>query len=140
MASQILVVNKTTIKDVRGYAKVARHIILKALKSIKGVQGKDVAVIFAKEQEMRKLNRTYRNKDKVSNVLTFDEGDIVICLAEAKREAKKYGWTLNYEIARLALHGFLHLQGYDHEKVGETRKMERIEKHILELEFPKPNY
>ncbi len=71
-------------------------------------------------------------RERVAVGRVRDLGDIFISLPEAKREAKKYGWTIKYEIARLALHGFLHLLGYDHEKEGEARKMERIERRVLE--------
>ncbi len=94
---------------------------------------------------MRQINKAYRGKDRTANVLSFpahdscsiihdsqkDLGDIFISLPEAKREAKKYGWTIRYEIARLALHGFLHLLGYDHEKDGEAKVMEEIESKVL---------
>ena len=112
-----------------------------------------VALVFISDAKMRKLNRKYRHKDKTTNVLAFaatphpplspgertsegrvrDLGDIFISLPEAKREAKKYGWTLKYEIARLALHGFLHLLGYDHIEDTEARRMEKIESSILKF-------
>ena len=104
-----------------------------------------VAVIFVRDQKMRELNRKYRGKDKATNVLAFpnqvsgfrfqvsgvDLVDVFISIPEARREAKKYGWTLNYEIARLAVHGFLHLLGYEHGKEKEARRMEQLEQKIL---------
>lgn len=118
----------------------------------------EVAVIFVNDQKMRQLNRKYRGKNKTTNVLAFatqtdiinwrfdireskkypisniqyhqDLGDIFISLPEARREAKKYGWTINYEITRLTAHGFLHLLGYDHGKEKEANKMEALEKRI----------
>ena len=92
----------------------------------------DASIIFIGDSLMRRLNRGYRKKDKTTNVLSFDNGDIFISVPEAKREAKKYGLTIEYEFARLALHGFLHLLGYDHEKNKDAIKMEKIEKKLLD--------
>ena len=110
------------------------------------------SIVFIGDAKMRKLNRQYRGQDKTTNVLAFpvtphpplspreretagrvrgDLGDIFICLPEAKREAKQYGWTLDHEIARLALHGFLHLLGYDHVRDNEAKVMEKMERKIL---------
>ncbi|NBX75899.1 MAG: rRNA maturation RNase YbeY [Proteobacteria bacterium] len=78
---------------------------------------------------MRKLNRTYRKKDKPTDVLSFSRlddllpnqpqieiGDLIICLPVAKRQAREYQETLGRELERLTVHGTLHLFGYDHEK------------------------
>ena len=70
---------------------------------------------------MRALNRQFRGKDYVTDVLSFpsDErgflGDIVIAEGVAKRQAKEHGHSLKIEIQTLVLHGLLHLLGYDHE-------------------------
>lgn len=110
---------------------IAKAVIAQARQSVQCPAHLEYAVIFIGDKEMRELNLKYRGKDKTTNVLAFESGDIFISLAEAKREAKKYDWTLRYEIARLALHGFLHLLGYDHEEDKEAEKMERIEEKIL---------
>ena len=103
-------------------------------------------MVFVGDAKMRQMNKQYRGKNCTTNVLSFSThdsyciipdsqnelGDIFISLPEAKREAKKYGWTMQYEIARLALHGFLHLLGYDHVKNKAASKMEKIEQKILE--------
>ncbi len=111
---------------------IAVKIIKRGCRVVGCFKGVTVAVVFIGDKKMCELNRQYRGKNKTTNVLSFhgdgtDLGDIFISMPEAKREAKKYGWTLRYEIARLALHGFLHLLGYDHEKEGEARKMEAVE-------------
>ena len=70
---------------------------------------------------MRALNRQFRGKDYVTDVLSFpsDErgflGDVVIAEGMAKRQAKEHGHSLKIEVQTLALHGLLHLLGYDHE-------------------------
>jgi len=101
----------------------------------------EISIIFVGDQAMRRLNRQYRGKDKTTNVLSFtsnykllttnyklvDLGDIFICYPEAKREAKKYHFTLRQELDRLLVHGFLHLMGYDHQTDREAKKMEKLE-------------
>ena len=70
---------------------------------------------------MRRLNRSYRRKDRSTDVLAFPGdgqtllGDIVVSLPYAAREAAKCGHPVSREVDRLLLHGFLHLMGYDHE-------------------------
>jgi probable rRNA maturation factor len=81
-----------------------------------------VSISFVKKAEMKKLNRTYRKKDKPTDVLSFSMkegrllGDVVICPQVAKANAKKYGSSFRAELARLTAHGILHLLGYDHGK------------------------
>jgi probable rRNA maturation factor len=109
-----------------------------------------LSVILVGEKKMKNLNWLYRQKNQVTNVLSFptflkkdkirsrdleieedDLGDIFICYPEALRETKKYQLTLKEELSRLLVHGFLHLLGYDHQKEKEAIKMERLEKRIL---------
>ena len=83
---------------------------------------------------MRALNRQFRGKDKVTDVLSFPAetrgflGDIVIAFGVAKKQAKAAGHSLNTEIRILALHGLLHLVGYDHD--ADDGKMARVESRL----------
>lgn len=114
-----------------------------------------VTVSFAKKDEIRNLNRIYRNVDRATDVLSFPMldinykqkikdfmgeispdgslyvGDVVICKKIAKRQAKDYGHNVKREIAFLALHGLLHLYGYDHIKEDEEKIMTSMSKEIL---------
>ena len=113
--------------------RIAKAVIETARQTVRCPPDMEYAIVFVGDAKMRALNRQYRGKDQTTNVLAFAGlGDIFISLPEAKREAKKYGWTLQYAIARLALHGFLHLLGYAHEKEKEAKVMENIEKKILQ--------
>src|SRR5687768_3314568 len=91
----------------------------------------DVCVALVSDARMRALNRQFRGKDKVTDVLSFPAatrgflGDIVIASGVAKKQAKAPGHSLNIEIRILALHGLLHLLGYDHD--GDDGKMARVE-------------
>jgi probable rRNA maturation factor len=81
----------------------------------------DVCLALISDRRMRALNRQFRGKDHATDVLSFpsDErgflGDIVIAAGMAKRQAKEHGHSLKIEVQTLALHGLLHLLGYDHE-------------------------
>ena len=88
----------------------------------------DVCVLVTDAEEMQSLNATYRNIDRVTDVLTFPAwegdailcppdgylGDIAICFERAVEQAAEYGHSLEREMAFLAVHGALHLLGYDH--------------------------
>lgn len=77
--------------------------------------------------EIKKLNLIYRNKNSATDILSFPlsktEGEIYLCLSEARREAKKFGRTYENFLAFLLIHGCVHLKGYDH-----SATMERIER------------
>ena len=92
----------------------------------------EVCVALVSDARMKALNRQFRGKDKVTDVLSFPAGgsrgflgDIVIASGVAKKQAKAAGHGLNIEIRILALHGLLHLLGYDHEE--DDGKMARVE-------------
>jgi probable rRNA maturation factor len=91
-----------------------------------------VSLVIAGDRMLHRLNRDYRGKDKPTDVLSFpgeperDElGDIVISVETAARNARGLGRTLAQELDVLALHGFLHVLGYDHETDDGT--MHRLE-------------
>lgn len=98
----------------------------------------ELSVTFVDKDEIQEINKTYRDKDKVTDVISFaleeDEpeitgldmprvlGDIIICTDVANEQAKSYGHSFERELGFLALHGFLHLLGYDH--MNETDEQE----------------
>jgi probable rRNA maturation factor len=88
--------------------------------------------------EGRTLNRSYRNKDYATNVLTFVfhdqapfEGDLALCAPVIANEAHAQNKTLIAHYAHLTVHGVLHLQGYDHENDAEALVMESRETQIM---------
>jgi probable rRNA maturation factor len=90
----------------------------------------EVSLVLAGEAAVRALNARYRGKDKPTDVLSFPGGpaglgDIVISLPTAARNARRFGRTFLQEVDVLALHGFLHVLGYDHETDDGT--MDRLE-------------
>lgn len=99
-----------------------------------GVSG-EMVVVLAADEPVRVLNARYRGKDKPTDVLSFeglggDEGlgDVVISVETAARNSREHGRTLLQELDLLALHGFLHILGYDHET--DDGAMERLEKRL----------
>lgn len=102
------------------------------------VKNAEISVAFVGDLEMKKLNKKWRGKNCVTDVLSFvyeDKplvGEIIICLPEAARQAKKCGHSVRDEIKMLLVHGLLHLCGYDHEKsLGEAEKMEKLQNKLL---------
>ena len=98
------------------------------------------------QSEGRTLNRSYRNKDYATNVLTFVfhdtppfEGDLALCAPVVAREARAQKKSVAAHYAHLTVHGVLHLQGYDHENDRDAQRMERREAQILaKLGYPDP--
>ena len=87
--------------------------------------------------EGRRLNRSFRARDRATNVLSFAygrrplRGDIVLCHPVIAREARQQGKSLAAHYAHLVVHGMLHLQGHDHEQKAHAARMERAEIRIL---------
>ena len=91
-----------------------------------------MALVLGGDRGIRRLNAVYRGKDRPTDVLSFpgptgsrELGDVVISVETAERNARVLGRTLAQELDVLALHGFLHCLGYDHETDGGM--MDRIE-------------
>jgi probable rRNA maturation factor len=88
---------------------------------------KRVSIAFVGDVIIRKLNKNYRQKDKVTDILSFDgEGDdlgeIVIDYAQIKRQSQKYSKSIQDELIFILVHGLLHLIGYD-DQTEKTRKI-----------------
>jgi probable rRNA maturation factor len=92
----------------------------------------EVSLVLAGDRLLHRLNRDYRGKDRPTDVLSFPGeggeaglGDIVISVETAERNARGLGRTLGQELDVLALHGFLHVLGHDHET--DDGAMDRLE-------------
>ncbi len=95
-----------------------------------------LSVIFVDNDEIQEINRTYRNIDRVTDVISFalednDEklvgdrilGDIYLCIPRMKEQAKEYNHSEKRELSFLVCHGLLHLLGYDHVNNKEEEKV-----------------
>ena len=109
----------------------------RVLKGAGGSLGTDgeVAVVLAGDGLLRRLNREFRGKDRATDVLSFPGeggeeglGDVVISVPAATRNARREGHTVLRELDILALHGFLHVLGYDHET--DDGEMDRLERRL----------
>jgi len=93
-----------------------------------------VTIALVPDARVQALNREFRNKDTPTDVLSFPAGepgqlgDVVIAVGVALRQAKAAGHALGTELRVLALHGLLHLLGYDHEQ--DDGRMERLERRL----------
>lgn len=117
----------------------------------------EMSLSIVDEEQIKQLNKQFREVDKVTDVLSFptcdnptrgaitvvcDEvnpetdlvniGDVVICLQRAKEQAKEYGHSLKRELSFLAVHGLLHLLGYDHMNEQDEQQMMGLQKEILQ--------
>lgn len=106
------------------------------------------SIIFVSEEEIQTINKTYRQIDKVTDVISFafednkDDfmlenrvlGDIYICIPRMISQAKEYGHSETRELSFLVVHGLLHLLGYDHMNKEDEEKMFGLQKEILDEE------
>ena len=104
-----------------------------------------IAIALADDDALRELNHQFRGQNKPTNVLSFpaDEpdqlGDIALALQTLKREATEQGKTLRAHLIHLVVHGTLHLLGHDHERPGQAKRMEDLERKVLAgLGLPDP--
>jgi rRNA maturation RNase YbeY len=101
----------------------------------------DVTVVLTGDRKIRELNQTYRGIDRATDVLSFGIGDglergepfgdVVISVDTARRQAREYGAPLRTEVARLLVHGTLHLCGYDHKEPREAARMHGLTRRLV---------
>jgi probable rRNA maturation factor len=138
----------------------AEAVILRAIAAAAGTvdadtDGAELAVMLTDDAGIRTLNQSWRGIDKPTNVLSFPAlpptappgeddpprmlGDIAIAYETLRREADGEAKPFDHHLSHLAVHGFLHLIGYDHETDGEAEAMEALEREILaQLGIPDP--
>ena len=104
----------------------------------------EISVSFVNDEEIKQLNRDYRDKDKVTDVLSFPTemnyhieglpvilGDVVICLNRAKEQSEEFGHSFERELVYLFVHSMFHLLGYDHIDEDDKVLMRKKEKEAL---------
>jgi probable rRNA maturation factor len=142
----------------RGLKTVLRRAVAEAAASA-ATTGGELAIVLTDDSAIRALNRQWRGKDAPTNVLSFPVqggfpaagpagkgrgapcllGDIVIAYETTAREARAAHLRFGHHLAHLAVHGFLHLVGHDHETDTEAEAMEALEIAVLaRLDVPNP--
>ena len=115
------------------------------------VENSELSVTFVNNERIQEINKEYRHKDMPTDVISFamEElgegeialigvdmprvlGDIIISIPKAKSQADEYGHTFMRELGFLAVHGFLHLLGYDHEVEEDEKVMFSRQKDLLD--------
>jgi probable rRNA maturation factor len=95
--------------------------------------GMEGTIVLASDRVVRGLNGRHRGKNKPTNVLTYEHPapEIILALGVVRAEAKAQGRRPGHHLAHLVVHGALHLQGEDHDRAGDARRMEMAEARIL---------
>lgn len=107
----------------------------------------EISLTFVDEEEIRRLNKNFRNIDKATDVLSFPQfedkkqikdnpnlplGDVVICLDVAVKQSEEYGHSFEREVIYLFVHSILHLLGFDHLEDDDRKQMRAVEKEIMQ--------
>jgi probable rRNA maturation factor len=126
----------------RAPKKKIAEVLASAQKELKIKRDHLISLAFVSPLQIKKLNKTYRHKDKVTDVLSFAHealaqraeealGEIIICPERAEAQSKEFKQSFSREILKLSLHGYLHILGFDHEVEREALIMEALEDKIL---------
>ncbi len=132
---EITVINEQRTHRIETHAY--KDFMIRLLKEA-GAKADQISVLFTDDDRMRGFNRRFRKVNRSTDVIAFPDGeqniegkmnigDIIISVPRAFRQARDSGFSLDREIKKLLVHGFLHLAGYDHEKdLGEMKKLEEL--------------
>jgi len=117
---------------------------MRALIADSGVNEAEISLALVGAAAIRRLNRHYLGHDWTTDVIAFDlseggqvglVGDIYICLVQARRQARRFGISLEEELFRLAAHGTLHLLGCDHENEKDRTAMFELQERAVSKYF-----
>jgi len=148
-----MAVSVTTAGSARGLAAPLTRLVSVAL-ALESTRAGDIAIVLTDDATLRDLNRRYRGIDRATDVLSFSyedatltpvlslgartgrgrrlvSGDLAISLDRLAEQARRYRVTRGRELARLVIHGALHLAGLDHHRVAERRHMRAREEQAL---------
>ncbi|MEI4829322.1 MULTISPECIES: rRNA maturation RNase YbeY [Bacillus] len=133
------------------YVDMIQQLVEKAADTESVEDGAELSITFVNNERIQEINRDYRDKDQPTDVISFAMedmgegemeivgvemprmlGDIIISIPRAKEQAEEYGHSFERELGFLAVHGFLHLLGYDHMTEEEEKVMFGKQKEILD--------
>ncbi len=147
MKDDFVIYNETKF-DIKPYQDDFNAIFKKIKTLLAITEPLELSLIIVDAQEQLELNRKYRNKDYVADVITFaleeenkidlfqltglrSLGDIFICYKKALAQAAEYNHSLRREFAFLFTHGMLHILGYDHQTPTDEEKMFNLQRKVL---------
>jgi len=120
------------------YKRAITKLFKKGYRDLKLIEPVVISVIFVNNDTIQKLNKDYRNLDKPTDVLSFENiddiyeiGDIFISLDKVEEQAKELAHSFEYELVYLAVHGLLHCLGYDHIEDDDAKEMDKRQKLIM---------
>lgn len=90
-----------------------------------------ICILFTNDAGIRRLNKKYRKRDKSTDVLAFETGDIVISAETAVKNSRRFGSTVAGELKLYMIHGLLHLSGYDDTPSPKRKVMRLMEEKVL---------
>ncbi|MBI4435459.1 rRNA maturation RNase YbeY [Candidatus Uhrbacteria bacterium] len=125
----------------RGGQKLSKPLVRKVLvacsRAFKHRGDATISIGFVSASQMRALNKTWRGKDRVTDVLSFEldegplKGEVLLNYAQAARQARDMGHSTRDELCFLIVHGVLHLWGYDHETPRDAKRMFSLQEKVL---------
>jgi len=135
-------------QDAAKVKSIVRRAVAQAA-AMQSTRGAELAIVLTDDSTIRLLNREWRSIDAATNVLSFPAksaggappliGDIVLAYETIAREARTERKPFAHHLAHLAVHGYLHLLGYDHERNEDAEAMEQVERDVLRrLSIPDP--
>lgn len=147
-------VNFLNIEENREYIQLIEKVVDKAfVKEKLDKANLYINIILTNPEQIREINKKYRNIDKETDVLSFPMfekeeiqdmlrngneieeplGDIMISIPRVSQQAKEYGHSFDRELSYMVIHGFYHLMGYDHIEEEDKKIMRNKEEEILEI-------
>lgn len=122
----------------KSYRSIIQKVLKTAYKVLKMREKTIVSVVLVNDETIREFNRSYREIDKPTDVLSFENrddlyeiGDIFISLETTQRQAEALEHPFEYELIYLVIHGFLHCLGYDHIDDQDALVMDEVQKRII---------
>jgi len=143
-----VLVESTRWNDFADAVAIVRGAVMEAA-AVLSTPRAELAIVLSDDSAVRELNRTWRGVDAATNVLSFPTGrvggnrphlgDIVLAFETIAAEAETQDKPFGHHLSHLAVHGFLHLAGYDHRSHKDAAVMEQLERNILQhLAIPDP--
>ena len=132
-----LVIEDARWRKLRGFQMRLKRAVGEALRQAKAGDDAALTILLTGDAKVKSLNCDFRGKDKATNVLSFPAasedylGDVAIAYGVTAREAKASGKAVQDHALHLAVHGVLHLMGFDHVTARQARIMEPLEVRIL---------